>query len=111
MPRDSSPPTVSVVLSTYNDDQFLLQAIESVLGQTLGDFELIVVDDGSTDSTAELLDSVDDRRLRVLRNPRNIGLTRSLNRGLEAARGHYIARLTFSSEIFPSASWAARPGK
>lgn len=93
MTQDPSPPTVSVVLSTYNDDQFLLPAIESVLGQTLADLELIVVDDGSTDDTAELLDSVDDRRLRVLRNQRNIGLTRSLNRGLEAARGRYIARL------------------
>jgi glycosyltransferase involved in cell wall biosynthesis len=84
-----------VLLSTHNDLRFLPQAVESVLGQTFGDFEFLVVDDGSTDGTPDYLAALceRDRRVRVLRHDDNIGLTRSLNRGLAAARGRLIARM------------------
>jgi glycosyltransferase involved in cell wall biosynthesis len=86
---------VTVLLCTHNDVRFLPQAVESIFAQTLGDFEFLVIDDGSSDGTAEYLTAVagEDPRVRVLRNERNIGLTRSLNLGLASARGRLVARM------------------
>ena len=88
-------PLVTVLLSTHNDLRFLPQAVESIRAQTLGDFEFLIVDDGSADGTADYLDVLRarDPRARVLRNDNNIGLTRSLNLGLAAARGRLVARM------------------
>ncbi len=85
-------PLVSVVLSTYNDAAFLRESVQSLLGQSFRDLELIIVDDGSTDNTAAVLAGFQDSRLRVLRNQRNLGLAASLNRGIGLASGKYIAR-------------------
>lgn len=87
-----SAPTVSVVMSVYNGEAFVDQAVDSILAQTYGDFEFIIVDDGSTDRTRSILEGYTDPRIVPLRNERNIGLTRSLNRALHVARGAYIAR-------------------
>lgn len=70
-----------------------MEAVESVLSQSFGDLELVVIDDGSADASAEILLGIGDRRLRVLTNPQNLGLAASLNRGIGVARGSYIARL------------------
>ncbi|OGO06384.1 MAG: hypothetical protein A2Y73_07940 [Chloroflexi bacterium RBG_13_56_8] len=86
-------PKVSVVMSVYNGASYLPAAVESILGQTFSDFEFIIVDDGSTDQTSKILQSFRDERIVLLKNNRNLGLTKSLNRGLERARGEYIARL------------------
>lgn len=85
-------PRIGVVMSVYNGDRWLREALDSVLGQTFDDFELIVVDDGSTDSTAGILGGCRDRRLRVVRQPR-AGLTVSLNRGVRLTAAPFIARL------------------
>lgn len=85
-------PRVSVVMSVFNDAQYLSESIESILGQTFRDFELLVVNDASTDATAAVLAGYDDPRLRVLTNEKNMGLTLSLRRALEEARGELIAR-------------------
>src|SRR5208282_223012 len=85
-------PLVSVVLSTYNDAAFLRESVQSLLGQTFRDLELIIVDDVSTNNTAAVLAGFQDSRLRVLRNQRNLGLAASLNRGIALASGKYIAR-------------------
>jgi glycosyltransferase involved in cell wall biosynthesis len=95
-------PLVSIVLATYNDAAFLPPSLESLLGQTFRDFELIVVDDGSTDHTPALLDGFKDPRLRVLRNPRNLGLAASLNRGAAIATGKYIARQDADTMSLPN---------
>ncbi len=87
-----SGPAVTVLMGVYNGEVFVREAIDSILAQTCRDFELLVVDDGSTDATAAILASYDDNRLRVIHNEGNIGLTRSLNRGLRVARGELIAR-------------------
>jgi hypothetical protein len=79
-------------MSVFNGERYLHQALDSILRQTYADLELVVVDDGSSDGTAAILASYDDSRLRVLRNPRNIGLAASLNRGIAAATGEFIAR-------------------
>ena len=85
-------PLVSVVMAVYNGDHFLRQAIDSILTQSFTNFELIVIDDASTDGTSQILDGYTDSRIIALANPKNIGQTCSLNRGLAAARGVFIAR-------------------
>jgi len=84
-------PAVSVLLPVYNCPTFVGGAIESILGQTWTDFELIVIDDGSTDETPAVLQRYNDSRLILLSQP-NRGLSATLNRGIELARGRFIAR-------------------
>ena len=94
-------PAVTVLLCVHNGAETLGAALDSVWRQTFRDFELVVVDDASTDSTPALLDACDDPRLVRLRNPENLGLTRSLNVGLRAARGPLIARLDADDTCHP----------
>lgn len=89
----SCQPLVTVLMSVHDDRRFLCESVESILAQSLREFEFIVTDDGSTDGSGEYLDSIPDPRLRVIRNASNLGLTRSLNIGLDAARGKYVARM------------------
>lgn len=79
-------------MSVYNGARFLKDSIDSILAQTFSDFELIIVNDGSTDGSAAILAQLVDPRVRVLVNETNIGLTASLNRGLDVSRGELIAR-------------------
>ena len=85
-------PRVSVVMSVYNGEPYLREAVESILNQTYQDFELIIIDDASTDNSREVLSNYDDHRIMRLYNPVNLGLTPSLNRGLAVSRGEFIAR-------------------
>jgi glycosyltransferase involved in cell wall biosynthesis len=87
-------PTVSVILPVYNAERHLAQAIESILEQTYQDFEFLIINDGSTDRSQEILESyaLADQRVRVFARP-NLGLVRTLNEGLGRARGEYIARM------------------
>lgn len=89
------PPKISVVMSTYNRAHLLPHAVESILNQSFKDFEFIIIDDGSTDNTAQILSAYKylDKRVKVLTNEKNRGLVYSLNRGLKAAKGKYIARM------------------
>jgi glycosyltransferase involved in cell wall biosynthesis len=86
-------PLVSFLLAAHNGARYLGAAVDSVLGQTVADLELIVIDDASTDETPDLLAAVGDERLVVLRNDEQAGLAASLNRGLDVAAGRYVARL------------------
>lgn len=86
------PPKVSVIMPTYNRAHYLSEAIQSVLNQTFRDFELIVVDDGSTDKTTELLKSTHDARTLCIRQEHS-GISAAMNTGINASRGKYIARL------------------
>jgi glycosyltransferase involved in cell wall biosynthesis len=92
-PRPSPTPTISVVMPVHDGERFLAAAIASIIGQTFARFELIVVDDGSTDGTAAILGNETDPRLRVHRLARNQGITRALNEGCRQARGQFIARM------------------
>ncbi len=87
-----SKPSVSVLMSVYNGEHYLQEAVESVLQQTYTDYEFIIIDDGSKDRTWELLNSFNDPRIRLVRNEKNIGLTQSLNKGIQMSRGDYLAR-------------------
>ena len=89
-PANDRPAAVSVVIPTYNRAQFVGQAIESVLAQNYADCEIIVVDDGSTDTTRDLLATVTDARVRVILQPRNQGKGAALRTGFAAATGDYV---------------------
>jgi len=82
-------------MAVYNGEKYLAEAIESILGQTFRDFEFIIVDDGSTDRTMDLLASfaTRDDRIRIIANEKNIGLAGSLNSAVEIAQGEFIARM------------------
>ncbi len=94
MSTSEKVPRVSVLMSVYNGERFLRDSVESILGQTFTDFEFLILDDGSTDSTCEILEEYanKDARIVLVRNDRNLGLTRSLNKGLRLVRGEYLAR-------------------
>src|SRR3954470_3560808 len=89
----SRRPLVTVLMSVHNGDAFVREAVESVLAQTFGDFEFLLYDDASTDGTTDYLMGLRDPRLSVYRNEENLGLTATLNRGLEQAKGEYVARM------------------
>lgn len=84
------PPEVSVLVGAWNNAATLRRAIDSILAQTVSDLELIVVDDGSTDATPEIVSAYDDSRVRRLALE-HMGISRSLNRGLEEARAPAVA--------------------
>lgn len=90
--RQSRASKVSVVMATYNAKGYLREAIESVLNQTFKDFEFVIIDDGSTDETIDIIKSYKDPRIRLYKKNHR-GLIASLNEGIKLARGEYIARM------------------
>lgn len=98
------PPRVSVVMSVYNGETYLGEAIQSILDQTFTDFEFIIIDDGSQDKSPAILRDYArrDERIRLLENPHNLGLSASLNKGIRASRGEYIARMDADDISLPS---------
>jgi glycosyltransferase involved in cell wall biosynthesis len=94
-------PRISVIMPVYNAEPHLRAAIESVLGQTFGDFELLIFDDGSTDGSRAAIESYDDPRIRFFHHKENVGYVRHLNRGLELARGEYIFRMDADDIALP----------
>jgi glycosyltransferase involved in cell wall biosynthesis len=96
----SRTPAVSVLMSVHDGAPWVAEAVASVLAQTAGDLELIVIDDGSSDATPELLSRVRDARLRVVRQART-GLTRALNHALALARADLVARLDADDVALP----------
>jgi glycosyltransferase involved in cell wall biosynthesis len=101
MTTSVSGPLVTLLLPVRNGLPWLGAALASIFGQTFADFELIVLEDGSTDGTPELLTRVDDPRLRIIETG-GVGIARALNTGLEAARGAYIARHDADDESLPT---------
>jgi hypothetical protein len=97
----TSLPRVSVIMSVLNGEAFLRPAIESILGQTFGDFEFIVIDNASSDRTAGILDSYRDDRIVRRRNGSVLSLTKSLNNGLQLVRGDYVARMDADDIAMP----------
>ena len=86
-------PKITVLMPVYNGEKYLREAIGSILNQTFNDFEFLIINDSSTDSTREIILSYDDTRIRLEDNEKNIGLTHSLNKGLRLAKGKYVARM------------------
>jgi glycosyltransferase involved in cell wall biosynthesis len=92
-------PKVSIILPTFNRADTIVRAIKSAQAQTFQDWELIVVDDGSTDNTAALIDGM-DRRLTLIRQE-NRGFTEARNTGIRSAGGNYLAFLDSDDEFLP----------
>jgi len=94
-------PPLSVILPAYNAERYISQAIESVLGQDYGDFELIIANDGSKDNTLERIRSFSDSRIRVIDNETNIGLIGTLNKCIAESKGEFIARMDADDICMP----------
>lgn len=87
------PPLVSIILPCYNAEQYLKCCLNSIFNQTYHNFELIIVDDGSTDTTRQIIDAIEDPRVIRIKNNSNLGVTACLNNCISMAKGKYIARM------------------
>ncbi len=94
-------PLVTVLMSVYNGEKCLREAVDSILGQTFTDFEFLIINDGSTDGTKDILESYNDERMRIV-DQENTGHSRSLNTGLHLARGEYVARMDADDVSHPA---------
>ncbi|MCW3167508.1 glycosyltransferase [Chryseobacterium sp. 09-1422] len=86
-------PIISVVMPVYNGENYLTEAIDSILSQTFTNFELLIINDGSSDNSEKIIQSYSDDRIVYIKNEKNIGLIKTLNKGLDLAKGEYIARM------------------
>jgi glycosyltransferase involved in cell wall biosynthesis len=84
---------ISVILSTYNRGMYIKKAIDSVLNQSFKDFELIIINDASTDNTLDIIKNYNDERIKIINNEENIGFVKSLNKAIGFSKGKYIARI------------------
>ncbi|WP_123812089.1 glycosyltransferase [Mangrovimonas sp. DI 80] len=97
----NTQPLISVVMATYNGEKFIAEAIQSILDQTYKNFEFLIVDDGSTDRTQEIIRGFRDHRIRYIKKEANTGIADSLNKGIAQAQGTYIARMDDDDVSFP----------
>jgi glycosyltransferase involved in cell wall biosynthesis len=97
----ATAPLVTVLVAVHNGEAYVRTALASVLGQTFSDLELVVVDDASSDRTPAILAAIGDPRMRVIHSEAQLGLAASLNRGLDEARGRYVARLDADDVAMP----------
>ena len=89
----NNSPLVSVLITCFNSEKFIEETIKSVLNQTFKDFEIVIVDDASTDSSIKIIQSFDDARIRLIRNNENLKISKARNIGIRESKGHYIAIL------------------
>lgn len=99
---ESSHPAISVLMPVYNGERFLREAIDSILSQTFRDFELIIINDGSTDNTESIIQSYSDSRIKYVKNEKNLKLIKTLNKGIGLAKGKYIARMDADDVSLPN---------
>ncbi len=93
---------ITVLMAAYNAESFLREAIDSVLAQTVADFEFLIFEDCSTDMTRQILQSYDDPRIKLYLNDTNQGLTKNLIRGMDLAQGTYVARMDADDICMPN---------
>ena len=98
----SKSPKVTVLMPVFNGEAFLNEAVESILNQTFTDFEFLIIDDGSTDRSVNIIKSYDDPRVRLVCNNQNMGLVATLNRGIDLSLGTYIARMDCDDVSLPT---------
>lgn len=98
---DEQKPLVTILMPVYNAARFLRAAIDSMLAQTLTNFEFLIINDGSKDNTAEIVESYSDRRIRFVHNERNMGISATLNKGIQLAQSELIARMDADDISYP----------
>lgn len=100
---------ISVIMSVWNVDKYIARAVMSVISQTYEDFELLIIDDGSTDKTLQIINAIQDKRIRLFKNPQNIGVYKSRNHLLSVSKGDYITWLDgddyFDKTLFEKQVW------
>jgi glycosyltransferase involved in cell wall biosynthesis len=106
VPAVTGQPLLSFIVLSYNYEQYIGQTIRSILDQTIQDFEIVVVDDASTDTSREVVAAFNDPRIRLLVNDRNLGGAGSYNRAVSAARGEWLVNLDADDWIAPEKSAA-----
>ena len=89
----TDPPHISVLMPVYNCEQYVHDAVKSILNQSYTNYELLIVDDASTDTTVSIIKSFTDSRIQLIEKPKNTGYTNSLNQGIFMCKGKYIARM------------------
>jgi glycosyltransferase involved in cell wall biosynthesis len=94
-------PKVTVLMPVYNGERYLREAIESILSQTFHDFEFLIINDASTDGSVEIINSYSDPRIRLVHNKTNMGRCATPNKGLDLAKGEYLARMD-CDDVCPS---------
>ncbi len=95
-------PIISVLMPAYNAAAYIREAIDSILTQTFTDFEFVIINDGSTDTTEEIILSYSDERIKYYANESNMGIVKTLNRGIDLCRGKYIARMDADDVSLPN---------
>jgi glycosyltransferase involved in cell wall biosynthesis len=94
-------PKVTVLMSVYNSEKYLKEAIDSILNQTYKNFDFLIINDGSTDKSQAIIKSYNDSRIRLINHETNLGLIASLNKGLHLVNSEYIARMDSDDISFP----------
>ena len=84
---------ISILLPAYNDEKYIAEAITSILSQNVSDFELLILNDASIDDTEKVVLSFSDKRIKYIKNEKNLGLSENLNKGMRLAKGLYFARM------------------
>jgi len=95
-------PKISVLMPVYNSEKYLKEAIESILNQTFSDFEFLIINDGSTDQSVNIIESYGDSRIRLIHNEQNQGLISTLNKGIDLSQGKYIERMDSDDISLPA---------
>jgi glycosyltransferase involved in cell wall biosynthesis len=96
-----SLPLMTVLMPVFNAERFLREAMDSILQQTFSDFEFLIIDDGSTDASVEIVKSYTDPRIRFVKNEKNLGISPTLNKGIELATAELIARMDADDISYP----------
>jgi glycosyltransferase involved in cell wall biosynthesis len=95
-------PKVTVLMPVYNGEKYLCEAIDSILNQTFTDFEFLIIDDGSTDKSLEIINSYQDSRIKVVQHKENLGVSEASNKGLTLAQGELIAKMDCDDISIPN---------
>ena len=101
MDKNMKKPKISVLMPVYNAEKFLKEAIDSILNQTFKNFELLIINDSSVDKSKKIILSYKDPRIRYFENKENLGVARTLNRGLKLTKGEYVARMDADDVSYP----------
>lgn len=102
MGKSMNRPKVTVLMPVYNAKNYVREAVDSILNQTFRNFELLIINDGSVDTTQSILSSYKDPRIRIITHKKNMGIVRCLNEGLSLAQSTYIARMDADDIALPS---------
>lgn len=99
---DAENPLLTVLMPVYNCRKYIKESVSSILSQTFSDLELLIIDDGSRDNTVDMIRHINDPRIRIFQNKSNIGVAKSLNLGMEMAKGRFIARMDADDISLPN---------